>query len=354
MKPIFEKSVRMKKFSLLVLLWLVAFACTEKETSHNYTSVSVETVFEDSVSIRAIEFLEDNTLAFAGSKGVYGSVNTISNTARTSVQTYDSIIPEFRAVAHTKTDFFMLSVGSPALLYKTGAGGKMELVYKEEGDGVFYDAMTFWNDQEGIAIGDFNDGCFAIIITRDGGKTWQRLPCDNLPQLDDTTGAYAASNTNIVAMDDSAWVMTSKEQLLFTGDKGRTWAAIDTPIQIQEAYQGIYSIAFYDGLKGFGIGGDFSKPELQFSNKISTSDGGRTWSLMADGQSPGYKSCVQYIPNSGGLDLIATGFTGISYSKDSGANWKPLSDEGFYTIRFLNDSIAYAAGRNRIAKLTFN
>ena len=38
---------------------------------------------------------------------------------------------------------------------------------------------------------------------------------------------------------------------------------------------------------------------------------------------------------------------------DIGKTWKRLSDESFYTIRFLNDSIAYAAGKNRIAKLTF-
>ena len=36
-----------------------------------------------------------------------------------------------------------------------------------------------------------------------------------------------------------------------------------------------------------------------------------------------------------------------------GTSWKHLSDEGFYTIRFLNDSIAYAAGKGRISKLTF-
>ena len=327
-------------------------SCSNGVGSHHYSEVSILTVFEDSVSIRAIEFLEDNTLAFAGSKGVYGSVNTVSNTVRTSTQTYDSIIPEFRAVAHTKTDFFMLSVGNPALLYKTGSNGKMELVYLEQGEGVFYDAMTFWNDLEGIAIGDETVGCLSIIVTRDGGNSWTNIPCEQLPKLEGS-GAYAASNTNIVTIGDMAWVMTSKEQLLYTSNKGKTWEAIETPIQIEEAYQGIYSIDFYDEMNGFGIGGDFSKPELNVYNKMRTSDGGKTWSLIADGEYPGYKSCVQYIPNSGAQDLVATGFTGISYSKDGGATWEALSEEGFYTIRFLNDSIAYAAGKNKIAQLTF-
>ncbi|NNG09985.1 MAG: oxidoreductase, partial [Arenibacter sp.] len=42
-----------------------------------------------------------------------------------------------------------------------------------------------------------------------------------------------------------------------------------------------------------------------------------------------------------------------AYSHDSGASWKQLSDESFYTMRFVNDSIAYAAGKNRVAKLVF-
>lgn len=343
----------MKKIVPVLLLLILAFSCSEKEISHNFSSVKIKTIYEDSVSIRAIEFLDRNTLAFAGSGGVYGTVDASTGKVRTNIQHYDSITPEFRAVAHTTTDFFMLSVGNPALLYKTGDEGKMELVYKEEGEGVFYDAMTFWNDEEGLAVGDFNNGCLAIIVTRDGGKTWDRLSCTKIPKLNENTGAYAASNTNIAIVGDKAWAMTSKEQLLFTHDKGNTWEAVETPIQIEETYQGIYSIDFYDAINGFGVGGDFSKPELKDSNKIITVNGGKTWSLIADGEHPEYKSCVRYVPNSGAQDLVAIGFTGISYSKDKGTTWNQLSEEGFYTLRFLNDSVAYAAGRNRIAMLTF-
>ncbi len=62
---------------------------------------------------------------------------------------------------------------------------------------------------------------------------------------------------------------------------------------------------------------------------------------------------MQYVPNSNAKELIAIGFKGIDYSKDAGNTWTHLSDEGFYTIRFVNDSIAYAAGKNKIARLTF-
>ncbi len=115
----------------------------------------------------------------------------------------------------------------------------------------------------------------------------------------------------------------------------------------------MYSIDFYDEKNGFAIGGDYTKPNDTLANKIRTIDGGKTWQVVANAKGPGYRSCVQYIPNRNGQELVAIGFKGIDYSNDSGDSWTHLSDEGFYTIRFLNDSTAYAAGKGRISKLRF-
>lgn len=340
--------------SSFLCLALVLVCCQPAPKSFQYTQVAIETVFEDEVSIRAIEFLDENTLAFAGSKGSYGSIDLPSGKVRTNQMVYDSIIPEFRAVAHTSTDFFMMSVASPALLYKTGDNGKMELVYKEEGEGVFYDAMKFWNDTEGIAIGDAINGCLSMIMTRDGGATWTKLPCTKLPGSPPGEGAFAASNTNIEIVGEHTWVATTAGRVLFSADKGNSWKAIQTPMANEAEAQGIYSIDFYGKKNGYGIGGDYTNPDGNEANKIITTDGGGTWMLSASGEHPGYKSCVQYIPGAGAEDLVAVGFTGISYSNNRGASWKQLSGEGFYTIRFLDDKTAYAAGKNRIAKLTFH
>ncbi len=336
-------------FGIIVLV----VSCAPKETSHNFYSVQIETVFKDSVSLRAITFLDETTLAFAGSNGIYGSVDLGTHKVRTNIQTHDTLIPEFRAVAHTKTDFFMLSIANPALLYKTGTSGEMELVYREDGEGVFYDAMKFWNDREGIAIGDSMNGCLSILITRDGGNTWNKVPCSDLPQGIDGEGAFASSNTNIEIMGDSAWVATTESRIYFSPDKGKTWKIQTVPIVNTKPTEGIYSVDFYDTLLGVAIGGDYTNPNDPRNNKALTMDGGTSWKLIANGNPPGYKSCVQFVPNSGGEDIVALGFSGIMYSNNMGASWTSLSDEGFYTIRFLNDSIAYAAGKNRIAKLTF-
>ncbi|THV59622.1 oxidoreductase [Flagellimonas alvinocaridis] len=341
------------RFSICVLLGLILVSCVDEKKQQPFQGVSITPVYEDSVSIRAITFLDSNTLAFAGSKGIYGTVDVRTEKVRTNIQKYDSIVPDFRAVGNTSSDFFMLSVANPALLYKTGDQGKMEVVYTEEGKGVFYDAMAFWNDMEGIAVGDSVNGCLSIILTKDGGQTWSKISCEHLPEGIEGEGAFAASNTNISAVGNTVWVATTEGRIYHSSDKGATWSVQQSPIIHQEPTQGIYSMAFYDESIGFAIGGDYTQPDANTANKIITQDGGKTWDLIADGQEPGYKSCVQFVPNSKGKGLVAVGFTGISYSANGGESWKSMSEESFYTLRFLNDTVAYAAGKHRIAKLVF-
>ena len=343
-------------FSLTFLLLIVS--CGEKETgfvSRDISKVEIESVLEDSLlSIRAIDILDANSLAFAANDNAFGLFNMNSKSWNISRQAYDSLNFSFRSIAHTSNDFFMLSIANPTLLFKT-SNSRMQLVYKEEHEKAFYDSMDFWNDQEGIAIGDPTEDCMSIIITRDAGKTWTKLSCDVLPKAKDGEAAFAASDTNIAIVGDHTWVATggNASRVLYSPDKGNTWEEYDTPITQGTGTTGMYSIDFYDALNGFAIGGDYTKPEDNSANKIRTGDGGKTWEVVGANQEPGYRSCVQYIPNREGKELVVVGFNGIDYSNDAGTTWKRLSDEGFYTIRFLNDSVAYAAGKGRISKLTF-
>lgn len=345
------KFIIMQRLGAIVCL-LMLLSCQGVDKRKPFTSVSVTDVYEDSVSIRAIELMGES-LAFAGSNGIFGSIDVNTHKVRTNIQKYDSITPEFRAVGHTSTDFFMLSVATPALLYKTGDQGRMELVYKEEGEHVFYDSLKFFNDSDGIAVGDSFEGCLSILMTDDGGNNWSKLPCDELPKALEGEGAFAASNTNIEIQGDKVWIATTGGRLYHSTNKGKTWTIQDTPIEGSEPTQGIYSLDFYNEEIGVAIGGDYTQPDGQKGNKAITLDGGHTWKLIADGLEPGYKSCIQFVPKSEGKEIVALGFTGISYSSDQGKTWSALSQEPFYTLRFVNDSVAYAAGKNRISRLVF-
>lgn len=348
----------MKQLLSFAVIFMCLFSCGKKETfkPRDIIKVEIETILQDSLlSIRAIDILNDGSLAFAANNGAFGLYNPIKSSWMTSKQEFDSLSLQFRSVAHTSNDFFMLSIESPALLYKTGDTGQMQLIYKEDNEMAFYDAMNFWNDQEGIAIGDPIEDCMSVIITRDGGHTWSKMSCDILPKTKDGEAAFAASNSNITIVGDQTWVATGGKasRVMYSPDKGKTWEVYETPIIQGLETTGIFSIDFYDELHGFAIGGDYTKSDDNTNNKILTTDGGKTWELVAQNENPGYRSCVQYVPDREGKELVAIGFNGIDYSNDSGTSWKHLSDEGFYTIRFLSDSVAYAAGKGRISKLTF-
>lgn len=347
----------MKRFFLPLFVIVFFFSCGKKETfePRGFSKVEIEILLQDSLlNVRAIDINEGRVVVATSNGKIYRSILSYMKEFEEGnywTFTEDSLKPSnFRSIAFQADKTFTLSVGSPTKLFYDGW-----LVYYETHPKAFYDSMDFWNDQEGIAIGDPTDDCISIIITRDGGDTWTKLSCDALPKAEEGEAAFAASDTNIAIVGDHTWVATGGKasRVLYSPDKGETWEVFDTPIIQGAATTGMYSIDFYDALNGFAIGGDYTKPDENVANKIRTSDGGKTWELVGQNENPGYRSCVQYIPNGKGKELVAIGFKGIDYSNDSGNSWKHLSDEGFYTIRFLNDTVAYAAGKGRISKLTF-
>lgn len=347
-----------KKFLIAALLLLTLFSC-EQESEHDITSVEITPVFIDDISVRAIEPLDEDRVFFAATNGKIGLVD--GDTPKLAVIKYTDSLLQFRSIARTSEAAFVLSIASPAVLYKIGFDGtdatNIEMVYNEVGGKVFYNSMKFWNDMEGIAIGDPIEDCMSIIITRDGGNNWIKIPCSSLPTTERGEAAYAASNSNIAIYGDNAWVATggSKSRVMHTADKGDTWKVYDTPIIHGKAMTGIYSIDFADENIGIVFGGNSENKTSKEKNKAVTTDGGKTWETVLDGEEPAYRSSVKYIPGTKGRGIVAVGSPGgISYSGDGGRSWKLLSEEGFHAIEFVNDSIAFASGDNKISRLVFN
>ena len=339
------------KYALTIgLIFLFYMGCkhTTKTPSNPFSKVIIEPIIEDSLlNIRALEINKHLVKAVSS----IGDVYTYDlKTGQTVVERISEDTLNFRSSAFINDSYFTLSIGSPAYLFKDH-----ELVYKETDLAAFYDALHFWNPKEGIAVGDPTDDCMSIVITRDGGQTWQKISCELLPTVLEGEAAFAASDTNIAIVGHHTWVATGgiTSRILYSSDKGQSWSVFETPIVQGLETTGMYSIDFYDELNGFAIGGDYTKPKNKHSNKIRTNDGGKTWQLVAQDQSPGYRSCVQYVPNSNAKKLVAVSFEGIDYSSDAGDTWTPLSEEGFYTLRFLNDSVAFAAGKGKLSKLIF-
>jgi photosystem II stability/assembly factor-like uncharacterized protein len=352
----------MKNQVLALLSILLFLACKNEdevlipENSTVFTSVEIDSLLIKEISIRAI-LIDSNKVWYAGNNGTYGSIDVVTDKRFNGRVTKDTLLLEFRSIAQTDDYIFLLNVGTPALLYRVSKdGSRIKKMYQENHLKVFYDSMQFWNNEEGIAMGDPTDNCFSILITRDGGTTWTKVLCENLPKVAEGEAAFAASNTNIVVKGSETWMVSGgkKARVFYSADKGLSWSVTETPIVQGEAMTGIFTADFYDAKNGFIAGGNYDKLNQNFGNKAVTKDGGKTWKLIAENTGFGYASCVQYVPNSNAKQLVSVGATGLYYSATSGEKWQQLSaDATLYTIRFMNDSTAIAAGKNKIVRLNF-
>jgi photosystem II stability/assembly factor-like uncharacterized protein len=319
--------------------------------------VEITTVFEDSLSIRAISPVDETKVWFAANNGIVGLID--GKTPKLATIKYEDSLLHFRSIARTNNAVFVLSIANPGVLYKIGHNGNeatnIEEVYVEKGEKVFYDAMAFWNNKEGIAMGDPTEDCLSIIKTKDGGNTWTKIPCTMLPKTEIAEAAFAASNSNISLVGNHVWIVSGgkRARVFHSADKGDSWEVFNTPIVQGQAMTGIYSVDFYDEHLGVIFGGNWDDKAFNEGNKAITKDGGKTWKLLSNGAGPGYRSSVRFVPNTTGKGIVAVGSPGISYSPDQGTTWTELSTVGFYAIEFINDSTAFASGHNKIVKLLF-
>lgn len=168
-------------------------------------------------------------------------------------------------------------------IYRTEDGGKIWTeVFCPEGKGIFFNAMAFWNGQEGVVLSDPVDGRFVLFETKDGGSSWNRLKIDSMPIAFPNEGAFAASNSCLAVFgQDHVWFGTGggeSARVFYSSDHGRNWDVAQTPMKIESPTAGIFSLAFLNNKEGIAVGGDYqNKNSFSSHNILGTSDGGKSW-----------------------------------------------------------------------------
>ncbi len=321
---------------------------------------------ETNASLRGLHVFNPQTVWASGTGGtvvhthdggVSWRVSTIAGAEELDVRDIHAIDDEV-VIAMTS--------GTPARIYRSAdAGQNWKCVFESTDPKVFLDAVSFFNAEEGIVMGDPIDGRFFLLTTADGGLTWE--PLVDAPEALPNEGGFAASGTNMITVGSNRLLIglgggekaerSGHSRVLIldreeSTEPTQTWSIAEVPIPRNES-SGIFSLAFLDAKHGIAVGGNYLDPESTAGNVAVTSDSGTTW-RVPDGQQPpsGYRSCVAHWKNGETIHCVTVGPNGTDLSTDQGHTWRRASSDGFHAIQFSPDGKAgWAVGsEGRVAK----
>ncbi len=229
-----------------------------------------------------------------------------------------------------------------------GATWKRQLEDGFVGATSYVDFVHFWDDKNGVAMGDpapsatEPDPFYEIYTTTDGGLTWSRVPSASIPPpIADEYGASA----NYQVRGDYVWFLTidvvtgAGKRLFRSKDRGQTWEVLSV------ADNRINLFSFADTLHGLGAR-RISPTQAQL---IFTADGGDTWTDLALFASSQSATSYVLIPKSNYIMVTrrANNVTGpfrTTLSKDLGKTWMELSTgtgEHAAALKFDSPTLGY-------------
>jgi photosystem II stability/assembly factor-like uncharacterized protein len=287
---------------------------------------------------------------FSGTRGTVG--RTIDGGRTWTVGRFAGAVQlDFRDIeAFGSSIAYLMSAGpgEKSRIYKTTDGSESwALQFKNADPAGFLDAIAFWDEKHGIALGDPVKGRFQLFVTEDG-ENWKPLPEKGLPVALPNESAFAASGTCLVTQGNSdVWFVTGGAKVgrvFHSPDRGRNWTARDTPIVAGIETAGIFSIAFRDSKHGIIVGGDYQKPKHRGATAALTSDGGKTWALIE--QPLPYRSCAAWADGR----WVIVGTSGSHVSPD-GSAWEELDAEEYNSVAFAPTGDGWAVGpKGRVAR----
>lgn len=293
-------------------------------------------------NIRGMSVVNNKIIWVSGNNGIVGkSLNGGKTWNWKCVPNFENA--DFRDIeAFDENIALIMCVGQPGYILRTEDGGNTwKEVYFNNKPGIFLDAIKFWNNKTGIALGDPINNKFIIAKTSNGGKTWNDIVGEPYPEASNGEACFAASSTNLRTFEDKYYFVTGGfVSNLFVGNK-----SIILPILQGKKSTGANSIAIKNKNTFYVVGGDFDYPGSKIKNCCYSNDGGKTW-LVPQIPPNGYRSCIEYID---GKSWITCGYNGVDYSNDDGYTWRSISLQSFNVCRkSSHGNKVYLGGMNGI------
>ena len=303
-------------------------------------------------SLRGLSPISDQLCWASGSGGTWLKTEDGGASWQTgTVAGLDTV--DFRSIhAFDAQTAVAASAGQPAVIYRTGNGGKSWEKVHQEGGEAFFDAIQFVDAQRGYVLGDPIGRKWMVLETLDGGRSWHSLA--NLPDAVQGEAAFAASSSSLLADSEGLVFATggTVSRLHRYTLASQSWTVRELTDMLQgEPSQGVFAATSLPGQGGLVlVGGDYLKPENRIANAllvlgevtISTSEG-----------PGGYRSGVAHLQDKGWV--VAVGPGGSDFSTDGAHSWKPFSTTGYHAVKAAPDGkvLWTSGGQGRLGKLVY-
>lgn len=313
------------------------------------------------VSLRGVSAVDDRIAWASGSKGTV--LRTIDGGATwTLIPVPGEGATDFRDIeAFGPDEAVIMGIDRPAKIFRTMDGGRTwERTYTDDSPGMFLDGLAFFDNKNGLAVGDPLEGRFHMISTTDGGASWTVLPPGSRPSALAGEAAFAASGTSLtVNGKELVWLSTggSVSRVWRSEDRGRHWEHAPSGLLDGPASAGGFSVAFIDKRRGITVGGDHKAETSAAGTAAVSSDGGKTWLSVTARGPGGFREAVAFVQGTKPQIAIAVGPSGSDYSLDLGRTWTPIAGQaGFHSLSLAGRGrTGWAVGRNGlIARLVLS
>lgn len=227
-------------------------------------------------------------------------------------------------------------------IFKTTDGGLnwVKQTTAFQGSGGYPNVIHFFDDENGVCVGDPRGGYWEIYTTTNGGTNWIRVESGNIPPP--LAGEFGIKHRTGGAIGNTFWFQTLSNSLYKTTNRGYTWS-----VAYNVCGSTGFGFAFKDTLNGLAC--DYF-PE----NKIcTTSDGGETWTPLP--LDPIFTNLstfyIAYAKGTNGSYVITShspGIPGSAYTTDDGNTWTYINNTPLGPARFSDSNTGWAGGVNDV------
>jgi photosystem II stability/assembly factor-like uncharacterized protein len=225
--------------------------------------------------------------------------------------------------------FYGIVVPEQNVIWAAGSGGK--IVRSDDGGNTWSSQNTkvslhlqdiaAWDAQQAVTVG--NQG--VVIITRDGGKTWDEVQAPKSSVANKLVRVKAYS-------DGSAWAVGEMGAVLVSRDHGASWTRSS-----KEEDVGWNDIAFIDPKNGWVVG--------EFGRMLHTTNGGAMWQPV---KGP-VQSSLTAVAFRDAANGVAVGMEGmVLTTADGGRSWKEakkVTKVHLFDVTWTGDSWRVVGGK---------